>query len=136
MSRAWPFEDKPQEAEPIRAPEQFVDRSGEGTEAVVVRIGLHDAQLILVDRSGAWQRWVYPSVEAAEGVANGLGVTVHTGEYPEATRVRINGLQRAARDFDRAAYPEQGEVGPVIGYPENRPRQTGSSAGEARSKRE
>jgi hypothetical protein len=36
--------------------------------------------------------------------------------------VRINSHPRPAVDFDRAAYPEQGAVGPVIPYPENRPR--------------
>jgi uncharacterized protein (DUF2126 family) len=125
MSRAWPFEHKSEGIEPIRTPEQFIARNGEGTEAVVIRIGLHDAQLVLVGPSGAWQRWVHPSVEAAEHAARAVGVPVHVGEYPEATRVRINALRRPAGDFDRAAYPEQGEVGPVIAYPENRPRQKG-----------
>jgi hypothetical protein len=47
---------------------------------------------------------------------------VHVGEYPEELRVRMNAYRRPSDDFDRAAYPEQGAVGPVIPYPENRPR--------------
>lgn len=121
MSRAWPFEGKSEE-EPTRDPQGSATRSGEGTEAIVIRIGLRDAQLVLVDPDGEWRRWVYPSVEEAETVAKSLGVPVHLGEYPEATRVRMNAHRRTARDFDRGAYPEQGEVGPVIPYPENRPR--------------
>jgi hypothetical protein len=130
MSRAWPFEGKSEE-EPIRDPQGFVARTGEGTEAVVIRIGLRDAQLVLVDADGGWRRWVYPSVESAETIARSLGVPVHVGEYPEATRVRMNRRQRTASDFDRGAYPEQGEVGPVISYRENRPRRVGAGAKEA-----
>ncbi len=118
--RAWPFEGT-QDLEPVRRPEQFVTQRA-GTEAVVVRIGLHDAQLVLVDGEGAWQRWVYHSVEEAQEIAGALSIPVHVGEYPEELRVRINAHQRPAQDFDRHAYPEQGGVGPVIPYPENRPR--------------
>ena len=121
MSRAWPFEDV-EEHGPIRTPEQFVAYKGEGTEAVVIRIGLHDAQLVLVARSGDWQRWVYHSMEEATEEAAKLRVPVHEGEYPEEMRVRINSYRRPGRDYDRAPYPEQGGVGPVIPYAENRPR--------------
>lgn len=121
MERAWPFEDV-EEHGSIRTPGQFLEVRGEGTEAVVIRIGLHDAQVVLVDRQGAWKRWVYPSVEEATSVAESLGIPVHAGEYPEEMRVRINAYPRSAEDYDRAAYPEQGGVGPVIPYPENRPR--------------
>ena len=120
MSRAWPFEGQ-EEAETIRRPDQFAELRG-GVEAVVVRIGLNDAQLVLVDDRGAWQRWVFHSVEAATSVASSLRVPVHEGEYPEELRVRINSYQRPAADFDKAAYPEQAGVGPVMPYPENRPR--------------
>lgn len=122
MQRAWPFEGVPEGGPNLRSPEDFLAAFGEGTEAVVVRIGLHDAQLVLVDARGWWQRWVYHSVEEATEVAERLRVPVHTGEYPEELRVRINAFQRPAEDFDRRAYPEQGAVGPVIPYPENRPR--------------
>ncbi|MBW3594337.1 MAG: hypothetical protein KY391_02070 [Actinobacteria bacterium] len=120
MARAWPFEGE-QDFEPVRTPAQFVDQR-DNTEAVVIRIGLHDAQLVLVDGVGAWQRWVYHSVDEARAVAEALGIEVHVGEYPEDLRVRINSYQRPATDFDKSAYPEQGGVGPVIPYPENRPR--------------
>ena len=122
MARAWPFEDVPEGGRNLRSPEDFLAAYGEGTEAVVIRIGLHDAQLVLVDGRGWWQRWVYHSTEEAASVAERLGIPVHTGEYPEEMRVRMNAFRRPAEDFDKAAYPEQGAVGPVIPYPENRPR--------------
>lgn len=126
--RAWPFENKPEGGTRIRTPQDYLAVKGEGTEAVVIRIGMNDAQLVLVAPDGAWDRWVYHSLEEAKEVAEGLGIPVHVGEYPEELRVRINSYQRPARDFDRAAYPEQGRVGPTIPYPENRPRQTGPAA--------
>lgn len=134
MSRAWPFEDRPEgqagSSRSFDRPEDFVARR-EGTEAIVVRIGLNDAQLVLVDGRGAWQRWVYPSFDEAREIAGTLGVEVHEGEYPEQTRVRMNAYQRSAEDFERGAYPEQGNVGPVIPYPENRPRSLSDPSAEA-----
>ena len=121
MSRAWPFEGV-EEREKFRHPRHFVEARGDGVEAVVIRIGLNDAQLVLVDADGRWQRWVYHSLDEAKVVAEELDLPTHEGEYPEELRVRINRYQRPADDFDRAAYPEQGSVGPVIPYPENRPR--------------
>ena len=126
--RAWPFEDQPEGGVRIRTPEQYVVHHGDGTEAVVIRIGMNDAQLILVGPTGAWDRWVYHSVDETKQVADGLGIPVHEGEYPEELRVRINAYQRPAADFAKNAYPEQGRVGPVIPYPENRPRQKGAAA--------
>jgi hypothetical protein len=128
MDRAWPFEDQPEGGLRIRTPEQYVQNKGEGTEAVVVRIGMNDAQLVLVSPEGAWDRWVYHSVDEAKAIAGSLGVPIHEGEYPEELRVRINRYQRPAQDFDRSAYPEQGRVGPTPSYPENRPRQKGAAA--------
>ncbi|MDQ3981412.1 MAG: hypothetical protein M3271_01880 [Actinomycetota bacterium] len=122
MERAWPFEGVPEGGRNLRSPEDFLAAYGPGIEAVVVRIGLHDAQLVLVDSRGWWQRWVYHSVEETTAVAESLRIPVHVGEYPEEMRVRMNAFRRPAEDFDKAAYPEQGMVGPVIPYPENRPR--------------
>lgn len=119
--RAWPFEDVEEHGR-IRTPQQFLEIKGEGTEAVVIRIGKHDAQLVLVDRRGEWKRWVLHSVEEATEVAESLRIPVHVGEYPEEMRVRINSFPRSPEEYDRAAYPEQGGVGPVMPYPENRPR--------------
>lgn len=132
-TRAWPFENKPEGglAERFRSPEDFVAARGEGVEAVVVRIGLHDAQLVLIDSDGAWDRWVYHSVDEAKEAAERLEVQVHVGEFPEETRVRMNEHRRPPEDFDRAAYPEQGRVGAVSAYPENRPRRV-----EAREKKD
>lgn len=123
MSRAWPFEGRSEGIDKIRNPQDFVEKLGaEGTEAIVIRIGMNDAQLILVDGRGCWDRWVFHSVDEAKAVADTLGVAVHLDEYPEETRVRIGKFQPGAEHYDRAAYPEQGEVGPVFNYPENRPR--------------
>lgn len=134
VERAWPFEDKPEPTRRLKNPEDFVALHPHGTEAVVVRIGLNDAQIVLIDEQGAWDRWVYHSLEEAKEEAEKLGVPVHAGEYPEKTRVRMNAYRRPAADFDRAAYPEQGQVGPVISYPENRPRRPEILAKEVDSK--
>jgi hypothetical protein len=131
VSRAWPFEDKTEPPSQVRDPAEFAAASGDGTDAVVVRIGLRDAQLVLVDANGRWMRWVYPTVEDAAKVAESLGVPMHVGEYPEPVRVRMNARRRTPEEFDRGAYPEQGEVGPVISYRENRPRQAEAAAREA-----
>lgn len=126
--RAWPFENVPEGGRrQIRTPQEFISQR-DGVDAVVVRIGLNDAQLVLVDGDGAWDRWVYPSEDEATEVARSLGVEVHEGHYPEDVRVRMNARVRPPAEFDRGAYPEQGRVGPVIPYPENRPRRSQSLA--------
>jgi hypothetical protein len=105
-----------------KTPKAFLDDHRDETEAVVIRIGLNDAQLVLVDGEGRWDRWVYHSVEEAKDAAAALGLEAHVGEYPEKTRVRMNSYRKPREAFETAAYPEQGRVGPVIPYPENRPR--------------
>ena len=126
MARAWPFEGRPEAGgarpESFRTPNDFVSARGRDVDAVIVRIGLHDAQLVLIDDRGSWERWVYHSVDEAEAAARRLGIGVHVGQFPEDTRVRMNAFQRPPEDFV-LAYPEQGQVGPVIPYPENRPRE-------------
>lgn len=105
------------------APEEFLRRDPDNTEAVIVRIGAGSAQLVLVDGQGRWDRWVYHDVDACREVAERIGVTsVHVGSYPEQIRLRMNSRRRPAEDFERAPYPEAGWVGPFIPYPENRPR--------------
>ena len=122
MSRAWPFENTEADAK-ILTPEQFIEKLGkDGSEAVVIRIGMNDAQLVLVDGRGRWERWVYHSVEEASKIGESLGVPVHVGEYPEETRVRIGKYVPGKDHYEKDAYPEQGEVGPLFPYPENRPR--------------
>jgi hypothetical protein len=107
----------------VSLPGEFVASNPEGIEAIVIRIGAGDAQLVLVDSDGRWDRWVYHSVEDCIAVAKELGITeLHEGEYPEKTRVRMNAYQKPTKDYETGAYPEQGQVGPVIPYPENRPR--------------
>jgi hypothetical protein len=123
LTRAWPFEHMDDTGEEAREPLAYLEKVGpEDAEAVVIRIGYGDAQLVVVAGDGAWRRWVYRSLEQAERVAAQLGIPVHTGQYPESTRVRMNAHRRAREDFDAGAYPEQGAVGPVRAYPENRPR--------------
>lgn len=116
----------------VRKPEEFV-AARENVTAIVVRIGLHDAQLVLVDGDGDWQRFVYHSVDEATQAAQAIGLEAHVGEYPEEIRVKMNTRRRPPESFDRGAYPEQGRVGPQIPYPENRPRQVGDAAKKERS---
>lgn len=130
-TRAWPFEGKSEGIEKIRTPEDFLARSGaEGTEAIVIRIGLNDAQMVLVDAQGRWDRWVFHSTEQAVAEARALGLEVHEGEYPEETRVRMGQFAPGPDHYEHAAYPEQGEVGPVKPYPENPPRRVEAAPDE------
>jgi hypothetical protein len=122
VARTWPFEGRGEPVEPFHRPVDFVRRQGPGVEAVVVRIGANTAQLVLVDAEGRWERWVLTSEEDARRAADELGIPVHTGGYPEELRVRMNAYVRPREDYERGAYPEQGRVGPVIPYRENRPR--------------
>lgn len=134
VSRAWPFESKTEGVEKIRTPEDFIAKLGtEGTEAIVIRIGANDAQVVLVDGHGRWDRWVYHSMEEALEEAETLGVPVHENEYPEKTRVRMGKYQPGPEHFDAAAYPEQGQTGPILSYPENRPRRLSPKADRERS---
>jgi hypothetical protein len=48
-------------------------------EAVLQRCGLDTYDLILVDLSGNWTRWVFPSEEQAVSVAEDLDVPLHRG---------------------------------------------------------
>jgi hypothetical protein len=135
-SRAWPFEDLPEgggRRRRVKEPRDFVEAFGT-VDAVVTRIGLNDAQLLLVDSDGRWDRWVYGSVAEAVAAAEELGLQAHQGdEFPENIRVRMNAYRRTREDFDAGAYPEQGRVGPVIPYPENRPRRVAARRDEERN---
>lgn len=107
----------------VSVPDDFVGSKPDGIEAMVIRIGAGEAQLVLVDADGRWDRWVYRSVDECTAVAKELGITeLHEGEYPEKSRVRMNAYRKPKEDFEAGAYPEQGQVGPVIPYPENRHR--------------
>ena len=105
-----------------RATPQGWASSARDVEAVVVRIGLNGAQLVLVDAEGAWERWVLGSPEEAVEVARSAGLEVHVGAYPDHLRLRMNRRRPEPSELAGAPYPEQGRVGPVLPYPENRPR--------------
>jgi hypothetical protein len=121
-SRTWPFEGRPEPQEPFHSPRDFVVRRGPDVRGAVVRIGLHDAQLVLVDATGLWDRWVYVSVDAARAAAAEVGVEAGVGRFADDVRVDMNRRRRTPEEFASGAYPEQGRVGPVVPYPENRPR--------------
>ena len=137
MARAWPFEEVTEATGPSRArdPSEFVvDHAPDSCDAVVIRIGSNGVQLVLVGEDGSWERWVYTDTKAAAAAARAVGIeTVHEGEFPEDLRVRMNAYRRPKSDLDHAAYQEQGRVGPVIPYPENRPRELAGSAHRDRS---
>jgi hypothetical protein len=126
MSRAWPFQETAEGTGPTRPPDVdgFVERNpADQTDAVVTRIGLSGFQLVLVAQDGSWDKWVYPTKQDAIEAAQAAGIgNVHKDSYPEEVRVRMNAYQRPRADFDSGAYQEQGRVGPVKPYPENRPR--------------
>jgi hypothetical protein len=48
-------------------------------EAVVQRCGAETFDLLLIDLDGNWTRWIFPSQEDAEAVAEALGVPLHHG---------------------------------------------------------
>lgn len=107
----------------VAAPEQFLNGSTEGVEAIVLRIGGGDAKLVLVDGDGRWDHWVYHTVDECRAKAEALGIgDIHVGEYPEKTRVRMNAYRRPPSSYEAGAYPEIGGVGPLRPYRENRPR--------------
>jgi hypothetical protein len=46
-------------------------------EAVLQRCGIDTFDLILIDLDGNWTRWVFPSEEFAEAVADRLEIPLH-----------------------------------------------------------
>ena len=58
-------------------------------EAVLQRCGVDTFDLILIDPDGNWTRWVFPSQEAAEVVADRLEIPVHH-EWDERMVKRMN----------------------------------------------
>ena len=125
MSRAWPFQDSPEASGPSRPLDVygFVERSpADQTDAVITRIGLSGFQLVLVAQDGSWDKWVYATKQDALEAARAARIgNIHEDSYPDEVRVRMNSYQRPRADFDSGAYQEQGRVGPVRPYPENRP---------------
>ena len=58
-------------------------------EAVLQRCGLDTFDLLLIDVSGDWTRWVFSSQETAEGVVEDLGIPMHRG-WNERMAKRMN----------------------------------------------
>jgi len=58
-------------------------------EAVLQRCGLDTYDLLLIDLEGNWTRWVFPTEEAAQAVAEDLEVPLHRGWDDRMTR-RMN----------------------------------------------
>lgn len=81
-------------------------RTREGVEAVITRIGFHNAQVILVAADGAWQRFVVSSVDQARRMCERLKVVSHEG-YPDHIRQRMGAHRRPPEDWAEAPYPEQ-----------------------------
>ena len=85
--------------------EQFV-ASRPGTEAVIMRIGVHSTQTILIAPSGEWLRVVAESLEQARELCLHLEVEAHDG-YPEHLRQRIGAHRRSREGWLAAPYPER-----------------------------
>ncbi len=69
---------------------RFAGRHSNGLDAVVQRIGLDTWDLLLIDASGDWTRWVTTSKESAEAAAGELGATVHEGWDADELAKRMN----------------------------------------------
>lgn len=77
-----------------------------GSEAVVMPIGAHTAQLIVVAPSGEWARSVVASVGSAVALCEQLGIPCHTG-WPDDVRRRAASYRRSPAAWARAPYPER-----------------------------
>jgi hypothetical protein len=86
-------------------PEDFT-ATRQGVEAVVMPIGIHSVQVVLVAASGEWLRYVVESPGEARALCERLGVEAHDG-YPDHLRQRMGGYQRKPEDWARAPYPER-----------------------------
>lgn len=95
----------PLDPELLEAAARFV-RTREDVEASIMRIGLHNTQVVLVAADGEWLRFVVASPSQAEAFCKRLKVTHHEG-YPESLRLRMGSYQRSRADWAEAPYPEQ-----------------------------
>ncbi|MCA1840439.1 MAG: hypothetical protein ABR507_05140 [Actinomycetota bacterium] len=87
------------------SPAGFIARK-EGVEAVMMPIGAHDAQLVLIASDGEWLRYVVPSLDDAKVVCERLGIEGHEG-YPDHLRQRMALYRRTPEDWASAPYPER-----------------------------
>ena len=70
---------------PAREAKRFAQVHG-SVDAVVQRIGHETWDLILIDREGAWDRWVFASKDGATTAGEGAGATVHEGWTDELSQ--------------------------------------------------
>ncbi|HLI55869.1 MAG TPA: hypothetical protein VKY26_02430 [Actinomycetota bacterium] len=77
-----------------------------GSEGVAMRIGAHNAELVLISKSGAWVRTVVASTEAAHSFGAQLGVPVNDG-WTDDLRRRVTQWRRSTKGWRRAPYPER-----------------------------
>jgi hypothetical protein len=89
----------------VEEAEEFL-KTRSGVEAMIMHIGLHTAQLVLIAEDGEWLRLVVPSVEQAHKLSERLNVKAHDG-YPEHLRQRISAYRRSPEDWREAPYPER-----------------------------
>lgn len=93
----------------VEAPEAFVARNrtqDAAVEAVVMPIGIHSAQVVLIAPSGEWLRFVTTSLEEARALCRQLDVEAHDG-YPDHLRLRMAAWRRDPADWAAAPYPER-----------------------------
>jgi hypothetical protein len=95
----------PLDPELLRQAADFV-HTREDVEASIMRIGLHNTQVVLVAADGEWLRFVVASPRQAESFCKRLKVEHHEG-YPEPLRRRIGAYRRSRADWAEAPYPEQ-----------------------------
>lgn len=81
-------------------------RSRSDVEAVIMPIGLHTAQVVLIAGDGEWLRFVVPSVEDAKKVCERLKIEAHDG-YPDHLRQKMASYKRSPEDWAVAPYPER-----------------------------
>jgi hypothetical protein len=86
-------------------PRRFV-KTRQNVEAVIMPIGLHTAQVVLVAEDGEWLRFVVPSIEGAKTMCERLKIEAHEG-YPEHLRQRMSAYRRSPEDWAAAPYPER-----------------------------
>lgn len=77
-----------------------------GVEAVVQRIGLRTAQVVLVAGNGEWTRVVVPSVDEGRALCSALGIEARDA-WTDPVRRRMGTYRRPPQEWADAPYPER-----------------------------